>query len=273
MENSKLICGCIYKVVSKPGTWNNLNESCTWCMKFSHIDDCGWICCDGSFIFNANDNNIVEYIIPDPGQLIHLFEVESITKIDDPLILETFEYILNKYGENDVDFITYWDKESNEVRNLNKKNNMKKIYKFGQDWCYGYLYGIFVADEKDVEFLINSDIVFNAGEVLGKYSECTSEVSSSDIKEVSSDKEFIDNFKKYKAETGYNPLYFYLYPYEMNEQLCPDCGIEWSDITVLDYIYLVRDRKLPDGYNLEDLDMNVIIRLFDFYKNEMESWK
>lgn len=149
---------------------------------------------------------------------------------------------------------------------------MLKIYKFDQDWCYGNLTGIFIADDKDIEFLINSDIMFNAGEVLGKYSEIMSDVSESDIKEVSDDPTFIELFAKNKASTGYNPLYMYLCPYDMGDKLCPDCGIEWYDITVLEYIGLVRDFKLPDGYNLEDLDMNVIIELVDFYKNEMKKW-
>lgn len=153
---------------------------------------------------------------------------------------------------------------------------MLKIYKFDQDWCYGNLTGIFVADDKDIEFLINSDIIFNAGEVLGKYSEVTAGVSANDIKEVSSDDasdlDFIELFIKNKASTGYNPLYMYLCSYDMDDKLCPDCGIEWSDITVLEYIHLVRDFKLPGGYNLEDLDMNVITELVDFYKNEMKKW-
>lgn len=149
---------------------------------------------------------------------------------------------------------------------------MLKIYKFDQDWCYGNLTGIFIADDKDIDFLINSDIKFNAGEVLGKYSEIMSDVSESDIKEVSDDLTFIELFAKNKASTGYNPLYMCLCSYDMDDKLCPDCGIEWCDITVLEYIKLVRDFKLPDGYNLEDLDMNVIIELVDFYKNEMKKW-
>lgn len=149
---------------------------------------------------------------------------------------------------------------------------MLKIYKFDQDWCYGNLTGIFIADDKDIDFLINSDIKFNAGEVLGKYSEIMSDVSESDIKEVSDDPTFIELFAKNKASTGYNPLYMCLYPYDMDDKLCPDCGIEWYDIAVLDYIKLVRDFQLPDGYKEEDLDMNVIIELVDFYKNEMKKW-
>lgn len=149
---------------------------------------------------------------------------------------------------------------------------MRKIYKFDQDWCYGMLTGIFIADDKDIDFLINSDIMFNAGEVLGEYSEIGGDVSESDIKEVSDDPTFIELFAKNKASTGYNPLDMCLCPYDMGDKLCPDCGIEWYDIAVLEYIELVRDFKLPDGYKEEDLDMNVIIELVDFYKNEMKKW-
>lgn len=149
---------------------------------------------------------------------------------------------------------------------------MKKIYKFNQDWCYGNLIGIFVADDKDIEFLINSDIIFNAGEVLGKYSEVTSGVSVNDIKYVSDDPTFIELFTMNKASTGYNPLYIYLDSYDMGDQLCPDCGIEWSEITILEYIHLVRDGKIPAGYNKEDLDMNIIDNLIDYYNNEMKKW-
>lgn len=151
---------------------------------------------------------------------------------------------------------------------------MLKIYKFDRDWYYGELFGIFIADDKDIEFLINSDIIFNAGEVLGKHSEVISEVSVDDIVELTSDVDFIRAFIDNTSMTsfGYNPLYLYLCSYDMGEELCPDCGIEWSEITVLEYIHLVRDFKLPTGYNLEDLDMNVIIGLADFYKNEMKKW-
>lgn len=151
---------------------------------------------------------------------------------------------------------------------------MLKIYKFDQDWYYGELFGIFIADDKDIEFLINSDIMFNAGEVLGKHSEVMAGVSTNDIIELSSNNDFIKSFidNTSMISFGYNPLYICLDSYDMGEKLCPDCGIEWDDITVLEYIHLVRDFKLPDGYNLEDLDMNVITELVDFYKNEMKKW-
>lgn len=149
---------------------------------------------------------------------------------------------------------------------------MLKIYKFNQDWCYGELFGIFTAVDKDIEFLINSDIMFNAGEVLGKYSEIMGGVSTRDIKEVSEDPEFIELFINNKASTGYNPLHICLDSYDMGDQLCPDCGIEWGEITVLEYIHLVRDGEIPAGYDKGDLDMNNINDLIDYYNNEMKKW-
>lgn len=85
---------------------------------------------------------------------------------------------------------------------------MKKLYKFSQDWTYGKIEGIFIADSDQVKSIIGKEIYF--GEVLGKYSECSSTLEKKDFKIISSDPKVIKFFEE-KIEKklecfGYNPL-------------------------------------------------------------------
>ena len=82
---------------------------------------------------------------------------------------------------------------------------MRKLYRMVWD-CgrMGFLEGIFIADEVDVENLIGKTVYF--GEVLGKHSEIFGEIERGDITELSDDQEFIDKFSELIGPVGYNPF-------------------------------------------------------------------
>lgn len=131
---------------------------------------------------------------------------------------------------------------------------MTRAYKFTSDYGYGALDGLFIEDSADVDFLIKhgDKIYFYAGEVLGKHSEISDYIHTCDI----------------GAELGYNPLRFEICPYDMGSEFCPECGIEWENVTVIEYIRLVRDGILPSGYQNGDVDINVIYNLQSKFKDE-----
>ena len=82
---------------------------------------------------------------------------------------------------------------------------MKKLYKFYLD-CgrMGDLTGIFVAEERDIEKVIDKEIYF--GEVLGKHSEIVDTMRKEYFQVLTDDQDFIDKFVSMKCESGYNPL-------------------------------------------------------------------
>jgi hypothetical protein len=81
---------------------------------------------------------------------------------------------------------------------------MRKLYMFEQDWSYGALRGIFVADDEQVKALIGQEAHF--GEELGKHSDCTATIDETDITELTDDQEKIDWFLSVNGTFGLNPL-------------------------------------------------------------------
>lgn len=148
---------------------------------------------------------------------------------------------------------------------------MMGVYKFSTDCFYGELSGIFIANTNDVDFLIKhkDNISYYAGEVLGKYSEIFGWIDEDNITLLTRDEKLVTVLKRLNIEVGYDPLYFNICESDMGDEFCPECGIEWSDITVLEYIHIVRDGVLPDGYKIGDIDINVIKNLQSkFISNE-----
>jgi len=82
---------------------------------------------------------------------------------------------------------------------------MLKLYKFDFD-CgrMGRLFGLFVAEEKDIKNIIGKKAYF--GEVLGKHSEIYGTIEENDIEIVTNDQEFIAKFENFNCAIGYNPL-------------------------------------------------------------------
>ena len=91
---------------------------------------------------------------------------------------------------------------------------MKKLYEFYWD-CgrMGSISGLFIAEENDVMGLIGENIYF--GEVLGKHSDVSGDITEDDFTVKTDDQEFITKFLEIMElnETGtisgYNPFEYY----------------------------------------------------------------
>lgn len=97
---------------------------------------------------------------------------------------------------------------------------MRKLYKFYWD-CgrMGFLDGIFVAEEEEVNNLIGKTIYF--GEVLGKHSDIFGTLSYKDLIAITENQKFIDNMleafdvrERFEEDgvatiSGYNPFDYY----------------------------------------------------------------
>lgn len=84
---------------------------------------------------------------------------------------------------------------------------MRKLYKFFWDCSrMGYVDGLFVADEQDVENAIGKTVSF--GEVLGKHSNIQGSLEAEDLNMISDDQEKIDWLVGILGTdiTGLNPL-------------------------------------------------------------------
>lgn len=97
---------------------------------------------------------------------------------------------------------------------------MKKLYSFNWD-CgrMGWLAGLFVAEESDVEGAIGKEVYF--GEVLGKHSEIYGTLEEKDLAVVSEDQEKIEWLVSLLGNTayGHNPL----------EYLTDEAVDEWNE--------------------------------------------
>lgn len=83
-----------------------------------------------------------------------------------------------------------------------------KLYKYFEDFGrMGYLSGVFVADDADVEEAMGEEVYL--GEVLGKHSEVTATVSDETIKVLTDDAKFIQKFSQIGASSGTNPISAY----------------------------------------------------------------
>lgn len=70
----------------------------------------------------------------------------------------------------------------------------------------GSLQGVFIEDERKIDYLIGSETEIYFGEVLGKHSEIYGALESKDIKKVTNDPTVIDLFKKHDLSSGFNPI-------------------------------------------------------------------
>ena len=97
---------------------------------------------------------------------------------------------------------------------------MKKLYEFRWN-CgrMGYLDGLFIAEETEIEALIGKEIYF--GEVLGKHSEVHGTLEEKDLTVKTDDQDFISKFIEIIGDgtiSGYNPLDYYDPDEEYNEE-------------------------------------------------------
>ena len=94
---------------------------------------------------------------------------------------------------------------------------MEKLYGF--EWDVGRMgdvHGMFVADEADIEKAMGQDVYF--GEILGKHSEVRGVLEEDDLKILSENPDFVQQFKEIMPNGfGYNPLDYITY-------YCEECG-------------------------------------------------
>lgn len=84
---------------------------------------------------------------------------------------------------------------------------MKKLYQFELDYGRsGYLEGLFIADDKDVNDLLGKEVYF--GEVLGKHSEVVDDMTAEMFTEVDVPESVVNILEEKVGTTisGYNPF-------------------------------------------------------------------
>lgn len=95
---------------------------------------------------------------------------------------------------------------------------MKKLYKFSWD-CgrQGYVEGLFIAEELDVENAIGKEVYF--GEILGKHSEVYGVIEDGEIQEVKVSETTVKEMEEVLGcdISGYNPL-GYIEEYEDEDE-------------------------------------------------------
>ena len=85
----------------------------------------------------------------------------------------------------------------------------KAIYKFYKEYPrMGRLEGIFVASQKEVKLLIDSQKEVYFGEVLGKHSEIYGAMTENEITMVSDDPKVVKLFEDHHLSSGYCPIYY-----------------------------------------------------------------
>lgn len=84
---------------------------------------------------------------------------------------------------------------------------MKTLYKLHFScWRMWNIYGLFIADDKDMNDLISSEKEVYFGEVLGKHSEICWPISDEDITIITKNEDVITMVEDYDLEIGYNPF-------------------------------------------------------------------
>ena len=83
----------------------------------------------------------------------------------------------------------------------------KAVFKYEGD-CgrSGYLYGLFIAEKKEVDSLIRERKHVYFGEVLGKHSEIEGTIEKGEITLITEDQNIVKLVSDLKMEVGYNPL-------------------------------------------------------------------
>lgn len=132
--------------------------------------------------------------------------------------------------------------------NNNNNNSDKAIYRLYMDFHDGEVTGIFLANKKYIEYMIEHKVSVNFGDILGKYSDVRTTICNNDIKMVSDEKNVIDVFIKYQLDNGYNPLNEFFNPYGTEGFIEPEDGFEWSDCCVEEWIEYKMYGILPEYY-------------------------
>jgi len=84
------------------------------------------------------------------------------------------------------------------------------------------LYGIFVADKKDVDILLLNKVELDFGEALGKHSQIQGVLNSEDIIFASDDPMLVDLFEQQHLSSGINPFTTSVSGEELTKYNLPD---------------------------------------------------
>lgn len=84
---------------------------------------------------------------------------------------------------------------------------MKALYKFVQEHGRsGTLTGVFVSEKEYVEKLIQTEIIVDFGEVLGKHSDISGKILPDEITMITDNQEVIKIVEDYGLENGFDPF-------------------------------------------------------------------
>lgn len=84
-------------------------------------------------------------------------------------------------------------------------DSTRGIYRYAEDFGrMGHLTGVFIADHTEVEAAMGKDACL--GEVLGKHSDVTAEISEETVKLVTADPAMVEMFATLGLSTGMNPI-------------------------------------------------------------------
>lgn len=122
---------------------------------------------------------------------------------------------------------------------------MKAIFKMNVDCGRGgSLQGVFIADEKVVDYMIKKEVPVYFGEVLGKHSDVCGAIEEKEIKIVSKDENVIKVIEDNKLTSGYNPINTSLGYFDLaNENVDTEVFSDW---TVGQYIEWKLNKVYPD---------------------------
>lgn len=126
---------------------------------------------------------------------------------------------------------------------------MKALYKMNFDYGRsGSLEGLFIAEKKYINYLVEQELEVDFGEALGKHSKVCGRVASEEITMVSIDVNVLEVIEKYGLENGYNPLEYPLYHYPKDGEV----DICFDDWIAEDYIKWELTQVKPSWYKKED---------------------
>lgn len=120
-----LIPDHIYKIVTKPGICNISDKPTIWYVKYSHISEINndyYIYDKNSISFDEKCTDIMDFFFVESGEFSNLDDIESIEEITDPIMIGTYDQIINKFINDNSDLSNNWN---DEVMKYILKNNKK----------------------------------------------------------------------------------------------------------------------------------------------------
>lgn len=125
---------------------------------------------------------------------------------------------------------------------------MKALFKMNFDYGRsGSLEGLFIAEKKYIDYLVEQELEVHFGEVLGKHSDVCGRVAPEEVILVTIDVNVLQVIKQFGLENGYNPLNFPLYSYPKDGEV----DICFDDWTAEDYIKWELTQVKPNWYKEE----------------------